>query len=82
MRLMEHPGVGPATALAFAVTLGLGGRSRKSKHLVSYNSRAFDPRLLSPGGRDLHFPREQFLAVHTHTDYLAAYDAFGNGQVH
>ncbi len=34
--LMEHPGVGPVTALAFVLTIGEIGRFRRSKQLVSY----------------------------------------------
>jgi len=36
VRLMEHPGVGPVTALAFVLTIGEIGRFRRSKQLVSY----------------------------------------------
>lgn len=36
VRLMEHPGVGPVTALAFVLTVGPVSRFRTSKQLVSY----------------------------------------------
>ena len=36
VRLMEHPGVGPVTALAFVLTIGEISRFRRSKQLVSY----------------------------------------------
>jgi len=36
VRLMEHPGVGPVTALAFVLTIGPVGRFRRSKQVVSY----------------------------------------------
>src|SRR6202163_5010243 len=35
-RLMTHPGVGPVTALAFALTLGPAGRFRRGKQVASY----------------------------------------------
>lgn len=35
-RLMEHPGIGPVTSLAFAVMIRPVARLRKSKQLVSY----------------------------------------------
>lgn len=36
VRWMEHPGVGPAPALAFVLTIGPAGRFRRSKQVVSY----------------------------------------------
>jgi transposase len=35
-RLMTHPGVGPVTALAFALTLGPAARFRRGKQVASY----------------------------------------------
>ena len=49
VRLMEHPGVGPVTSLAFAVTIGPVARFRKSKQLVSY--LGLNPREHSSGGK-------------------------------
>ena len=49
VRLMEHPGVGPVTALAFAVTIGPVGRFRKSKQVVSY--LGLNPQEHSSGGK-------------------------------
>ena len=47
-RLMTHPGVGPVTALAFAVTLGPVARFRRSKQVVSY--LGLNPKEHSSGG--------------------------------
>ncbi|MHC4073966.1 MAG: IS110 family RNA-guided transposase [Planctomycetota bacterium] len=47
--LMEHPGVGPVTSLAFVLTLGPVGRFQKSKQLVSY--LGLNPRESSSGGK-------------------------------
>ena len=49
MRLMQQPGVGPVTALAFVLTLGPIGRFRRSKQVVSY--LGLNPREYSSGGR-------------------------------
>jgi transposase len=48
-RLMTHPGVGPITALAFALTLGPTERFRRGKQVVSY--LGLNPREHSSGGR-------------------------------
>jgi transposase len=48
-RLMTHPGVGPVTALAFALTLGPTQRFRRGKQVVSY--LGLNPREHSSGGR-------------------------------
>jgi transposase len=47
--LMEHPGVGPVTSLAFVLTLGPVVRFQKSKQLVSY--LGLNPRESSSGGK-------------------------------
>ncbi len=47
-RLMTHPGVGPVTALAFALTLGPAERFRRGKQVVSY--LGLNPREHSSGG--------------------------------
>ncbi len=49
VRLMQQPGVGPVTALAFLLTLGPVERFRRSKQLVSY--LGLNPRERSSGGR-------------------------------
>ena len=49
MRLMEHPGVGVVTALAFVLTIGPIGRFPSSKQLVSY--LGLNPSESSSGGR-------------------------------
>ncbi len=49
VRLMEHPGVGPVTALAFVLIVGEIGRFRRSKQLVSYVG--LNPRESSSGGK-------------------------------
>jgi transposase len=49
VRLMQHPGVGPMTALAFVLTLGPVTRFRRSKQVVSY--LGLNPREYSSGGR-------------------------------
>lgn len=49
VRLMEHPGVGPVTALAFVLIIGEIGRFRRSKQLVSYVG--LNPRESSSGGK-------------------------------
>lgn len=49
VRLMEHPGVGPVTALAFVATIGPIRRFRNSKQLVSY--LGLNPREHSSGGK-------------------------------
>src|ERR1039457_2229778 len=49
IRLMEHPGVGPVTSMAFAVTIGPVARFRKSKQLVSY--LGLNPSEHSSGGK-------------------------------
>jgi transposase len=36
VRLMSHPGIGPVTALAFALTIGDVGRFKKSRQVASY----------------------------------------------
>lgn len=36
VRLMSHPGVGPVTALAFALTIGDAGRFSRSRQVASY----------------------------------------------
>jgi transposase len=36
LRLMSHPGVGPVTALAFALTIGEAGRFQRSRQVASY----------------------------------------------
>jgi transposase len=48
-RLLQHPGVGPVTALAFVLTLGPVERFRRSKQVVSY--LGLNPREYSSGGR-------------------------------
>lgn len=47
-RLMEQPGVGPVTALAFVLIVGPAGRFAQSKRLVSY--LGLNPREHSSGG--------------------------------
>ena len=47
--LMTQPGVGPITALAFAVTIGDAGRFRRGKQVASY--LGLIPREHSSGGR-------------------------------
>jgi transposase len=47
--LMTQPGVGPITALAFAVTIGDAGRFRRGKQVASY--LGLIPREYSSGGR-------------------------------
>lgn len=47
--LMNEPGVGPVTALAFVLTIGPVGRFRRSKQLVSY--LGLNPTEASSGGR-------------------------------
>jgi transposase len=49
LRLMQQPGVGPVTALAFVLTLGPVERFRRSKQVVSY--LGLSPREFSSGGR-------------------------------
>jgi transposase len=49
VRLMQQPGVGPVTALAFVLTLGPVERFRKSKQVVSY--LGLNPVERSSGGR-------------------------------
>ncbi len=49
VRLMQQPGVGPVTALAFVLTVGPVKRFRKSKQVVSY--RGLNPRENSSGGK-------------------------------
>lgn len=46
--LMKHPGVGPITALGFALTVGPVERFRRSKQVVSY--LGLNPREYSSGG--------------------------------
>jgi transposase len=48
-RLMQQPGVGPVTALAFVLTIGPVSRFRRSKQVVSY--LGLNPREHSSGGR-------------------------------
>jgi transposase len=48
LRLMQQPGVGPVTALAFVLTIGPVERFRKSKQVVSY--LGLNPREHSSGG--------------------------------
>ena len=48
VRLMQQPGVGPVTALAFVRTIGPANRFRKSKQVVSY--LGLHPRESSSGG--------------------------------
>jgi len=48
VRLMQQPGVGPVTALAFVLTIGPVKRFRKSKQVVSY--LGLNPRESSSGG--------------------------------
>jgi len=48
-RLMQQPGVGPVTALAFVLTLGPVERFRRSKQVVSY--LGLNPREYSSGGQ-------------------------------
>ena len=48
MLLMQQPGVGPVTALAFVLTIGSVNRFRKSKQVVSY--LGLNPRESSSGG--------------------------------
>ena len=48
VRLMQQPGVGPVTALAFVLTIGPVERFRKSKQVVSY--LGLNPRENSSGG--------------------------------
>lgn len=47
--LMSHPGIGPVTALAFALTIGPIGRFRRSKQIASY--LGLNPSEHSSGGR-------------------------------
>jgi transposase len=49
LRLMQQPGVGPVTALAFVLTIGPVERFRKSKQVVSY--LGLNPSEHSSGGR-------------------------------
>jgi transposase len=49
VRLMQQPGVGPVTALAFVLTIGPVGRFHKSKQVVSY--LGLNPRESSSGGK-------------------------------
>jgi transposase len=49
MRLMEHPGVGPVTALAFVLTIGPVERFQRSKQVVSY--LGLNPSEHSSGGK-------------------------------
>ena len=49
MHLMREPGVGPVTALAFVLTIGLVGRFQRSKEVVSY--LGLNPSEESSGGR-------------------------------
>lgn len=49
MRLMQQPGVGPVTALAFVLTIGPVERFRRSKQVVSY--LGLNPRENSSGGK-------------------------------
>lgn len=49
VRLMQQPGVGPVTALAFVLTIGPVNRFRKSKQVVSY--LGLNPRESSSGGQ-------------------------------
>ena len=49
VQLMQHPGVGPVTGLAFALTVGPVRRFANSKKLVSY--LGLNPREDSSGGR-------------------------------
>lgn len=49
VRLMQQPGVGPVTALAFVLTIGPVERFRKSKQVVSY--LGLNPQERSSGGR-------------------------------
>lgn len=48
-RLMQQPGVGPVTALAFVLTIGPVERFRRSRQVVSY--LGLNPREHSSGGR-------------------------------
>lgn len=49
VRLMNEPGVGPVTALAFVLTIGPAGRFARSKQVVSY--LGLNPTEASSGGR-------------------------------
>lgn len=49
VELMQQPGVGPVTALAFVLTIGPVERFRRSKQVVSY--LGLNPREHSSGGR-------------------------------
>jgi transposase len=49
VRLMQQPGVGPVTALAFVLTIGPVERFRRSKQVVSY--LGLNPQEHSSGGR-------------------------------
>lgn len=49
VRLMQEPGVGPVTALAFVLTIGPVGRFPRSKQVVSYLS--LNPSEESSGGQ-------------------------------
>jgi transposase len=49
IRLMEQPGVGPVTALAFVLTIGPVSRFRRSKQVVSY--LGLNPQEESSGGK-------------------------------
>lgn len=49
VRLMQQPGVGPVTALAFVLTIGPVNRFGKSKQVVSY--LGLNPRESSSGGQ-------------------------------
>jgi transposase len=49
LRLMQQPGVGPVTALAFVLTIGPVERFSKSKQVVSY--LGLNPRESSSGGK-------------------------------
>ena len=49
VRLMEHSGIGPVTALAWVLTIGPIERFEKSRQLVSY--LGLNPRESSSGGK-------------------------------
>src|SRR6185437_7249207 len=58
-RLMQQPGVGPVTALAFVLTIGPVERFRKSKQVVSY--LGLNPSEHSSGGHQrLDYQRLKF----------------------
>jgi len=48
-RLMTHPGVGPMTALSFALTIGTADRFPRGRHVTGY--LGLDPRMNSSGER-------------------------------